>query len=84
MGADDYAAAVPEAERPRVGTPQDFDGRFPDPDSLSDYTFSAAQLQVLATAIGAELKRSEQLRDLLNQYREAAAKMGAQAGSTAE
>ena len=84
IGSEDYAAAVPEAERPRIGTPADFEGRFPDPDSLSDYTFSAAQLQVLATAIGAELKRSEQLRDLLNQYREAAAKMGAQAGSTAE
>lgn len=70
MGADDYAAAVPEAERPRVGTPQDFDGRFPDPDSLTDYSFGADQLHVLATAIGAELKRVDHLREQLTMLRE--------------
>ena len=71
IGSDAYAAAVPEAERPRVGTLADYAGRFPDPDAQDEavYSFTAAQLQVLAGAIGAEMKRSDHLRDRLEKAR---------------
>lgn len=69
IGDPAYAAAVPEAERPQIGAPADFEGRFPDPTELPDYSFSPAQLQVLAEAIGTELTRADQLRARLEKAR---------------
>lgn len=87
MSTDAYMAAVPEAERPRIGTPSDFEGRFPDPDQDQAYTFNGAQLEVLANAIGAELKRVEQQREILGQMRQAlqtaGIALGAQPNATA-
>jgi len=56
-----FGALVPEAERPRVGRPADYAGRFPDPATETLYTFSAQQLDVLAREIGEILKAAEQL-----------------------
>lgn len=52
-----FQRAVPEAERPHIGTVEDHIARFPDPDDDTPLTFTAAQLELLGAQIGKALQK---------------------------
>lgn len=54
----EFRAAIPEAERPHIGSVKDHIDRFPSPDDARPLSLSPAQLELLGTHIGTALQKS--------------------------
>ncbi|MAC80880.1 MAG: hypothetical protein CML66_22785 [Rhodobacteraceae bacterium] len=51
-----FAALIPDAERPRVGTIDDHASRFPDPGQADRFEFSREQIDLLAQSMSSAIK----------------------------